>query len=103
MRAAASVCTGGRRASAAIAAVCEASGGRRSMRSRQGRSDGGYRLDVRTLAMLNSKINYMKILNQGQESCKTTTPSVPKCLSLYASRESTLIKYILKNINIYGI
>jgi hypothetical protein len=31
------------------------------------------------------------------------TPSVPKCLSLYVSRETTLIKYILKNINIYGI
>jgi hypothetical protein len=31
------------------------------------------------------------------------TPSVPKYLSLYAFRETTLIKYILKNINIYGI
>jgi hypothetical protein len=30
-------------------------------------------------------------------------PSVPKYLSLYAFREITLIKYILKNINIYGI
>jgi hypothetical protein len=31
------------------------------------------------------------------------TPAVPKYLSLYASRETILFKYILKNINIYGI
>jgi hypothetical protein len=41
---------------------------------------------------------YLKTIDK-----QTDTPSVPKCLSFYASRETTLIKYILKNINIYGI
>jgi hypothetical protein len=44
-------------------------------------------------------------IKQRSTSCNLlrTAPSVPKYLSLYASRETTLIKYILKNINIYSI